>query len=71
LSDKQTKTTKMKTATVTLKFETRQEAETFATLWARFTRRGHIVGSGLENVEVTVHDVTPTELDWIMTFVND
>ena len=61
----------MRTATVTLKFETRHQAEKFATLWARFTKRGHIVGAGIENVEVTLHDVTNSELEWVMQFVDN
>jgi hypothetical protein len=61
----------MKTATVTLNFETRQQAEDFAKLYTRFTLRGNLIGSGLENVKVTVYDVTTKELEWIMTFVND
>jgi hypothetical protein len=60
----------MKTATVTVRFEERQEAEVFATLWARFSKKGHTVGSGLENVDVTVSDVEPTELDWIKEYVS-
>jgi hypothetical protein len=55
----------MTTATVTLKFETRQQAEKFAAIWSRRTKRGHIVGSGIENVQLILHDVTPSELDWI------
>ena len=64
-------TKKMQIATVTLKFETRQQAETFATLWARRTKRGHIVGSGMENVEVILHNVTPDELDWVKQLINE
>ena len=60
----------MKTATVTVRFETRNSAETFATLWARFSKKGHIVGSGLEEVDVTVHQVTPDELGWIKEYIN-
>ena len=59
------KTEAMTTATVTLRFETRQQAETFAMLWARITKKGHIVGSGIENVEVILHNVTSEELAWI------
>ena len=64
-------TKKMQIATVTLKFETRQQAETFATLWARRTKRGHIVGSGMENLEVTLHGVTPDELEWVKQLINE
>ena len=55
----------MTTATVTLKFETRQHAERFTMLWARITKKGHIVGSGTENVEVILRNVTSDELAWI------
>ena len=61
----------MRLATVTLKFETREQAETFATTWLRKTKRGHIVGSGMENVEVMLHDVTPDELEWIKQLINE
>lgn len=61
----------MKTATVTIRFEERQNAELFATKWGRASKRGHIIGAGLKNVEVTLHDVTPTELDWVKQEIND
>ena len=61
----------MKTATVTVRFETRTSAETFATLWARFSKKGHIVGSGLDNVDVTVHKVDSNELEWIKDYIKD
>ena len=57
--------------TVTLKFETREQAETFATIWSRKTKRGHIVGSGMENVELMLHDVAPDELEWIKQLINE
>ena len=60
----------MTTARVTLKFETRQEAERFAMLWARITKKSPIVGYGTENVEVLLHDVTSDELGWINELIN-
>ena len=57
--------------TVTLKFETREQAETFATIWSRKTKRGHIIGSGMENVELMLHDVAPDELEWIKQLINE
>ena len=60
----------MKTATVTVRFEERQEAEVFATLWARFSKKGHTVSSGTQDVDVIVSGVTPCELDWIKEFIN-
>ena len=61
----------MKTATVTLRFETRQQAEKFATLWSRKTKRGHIIGAGTKDVDVIFHDVTPDELSWIKELINE
>jgi hypothetical protein len=55
----------MITATVILRFETRQHAERFTMLWSRITKKGHIVGSGDRNVEVILHNVTSEELGWI------
>jgi hypothetical protein len=55
----------MKTATVILKFETRQHAERFAMLWERITKKDYIVGYGTENVEVILHNVTSEQLGWI------
>ncbi len=55
----------MKTATVTVRFEERKAAEGFATQWSRLTKRGHTIGSGWIDVDVTIWGVTPDELDWI------
>lgn len=41
----------------TLTFPERQQAENFAIAWGRHTKTGHLIGSGLKNVEVTVWDV--------------
>ena len=60
----------MENATVTLRFETKSSAETFAKLWARFAKKGNIVGSGLENVDVKVYDVTPIQLEWIKEYIS-
>ena len=54
------------TFTATLKFPTRDDAETFATQWSRTTRRGHTL---TRNCEVILHDVTPTEKVWIDAYV--
>jgi hypothetical protein len=58
---------KTTTAKVTARFEERKAAEKFATQWSIFTKRGHAIGSGWTDVDVTVWDVTPDELDWIKT----
>ena len=55
----------------TLKFRYRDHAESFANAWARHTLRGHIVGSGLENVEVTVFDIDESDKNWIDNYVSE
>jgi hypothetical protein len=60
----------MTTATVTLKFETRQHAERFAMLWSRITKKSHIVGSGIENAKVILQNVTSEQLGWINELIN-
>ena len=55
--------TKMSKATLT--FSTRVVAEKFATDWSRYSRRGHIVGSGNDNVDVVVFDLTDNDKNWI------
>ena len=57
-------------AKVILKFKTRQDAERFAMLWARITKKSPMVGFGTENVEVLLHDVTSDELGWINELIN-
>ena len=49
----------------TLTFANRELAEHFATAWSRYSKRGHIVGAGTENVEVIVHDVEESDKAWI------
>jgi len=49
----------------TIKFATRELAEKFATDWSRFSLTGHIIGSGIENVEVKVFDITKEQKIWI------
>ena len=53
----------------TITFPKREQAERFATAWARKTKTGHIVGSGMENVEVTVFDITEESKVFIDTFI--
>jgi len=47
----------------TLTFPTRQLAEDFATDWSRKTLSGHTVGSGEENVEVSIYNITDGDKD--------
>ena len=54
----------------TLTFPKRSQAETFATAWSRYSKTGHIVGSGIENVVVTVFDVTDEQKVWIDNYVS-
>lgn len=60
---KDEKTTTMSKAT--LKFSTRSIAERFTTDWSRYSKRGHIIGAGTENVEVIVFDLTDNDRNWI------
>mgnify|MGYP001286414152 CR=1 FL=1 len=53
----------------TLTFPTRQLAEDFATDWSRKTLSGHTVGSGEENVEVSIYNITDGDKDWVDNYV--
>lgn len=55
----------------TLRFTTRTLAENFATQWTFYSKKGHVMGSGSENVEVTLHDVTEADKTWINNFVQN
>lgn len=55
----------------TLTFLTRQVAGDFATAWSRKTLKGHTMGSGLENVKVTVYDISGNEEIWIDNYVDN
>ena len=55
--------------TATLTFFLRSDAEEFASSWSKLTLRGHTIGSGTENVKVTVFDVTDQEKSWIDNYV--
>jgi len=54
----------------TLTFTTRQQAEDFAKAWSRKTLTGHTVSAGMQNVQVTVWNVTDQLKEWIETYVN-
>lgn len=54
-----------------LTFQHREQAESFAIAWGRKTKTGHLLGSGLKNVSVTVYDVTEDLKEWIDKYVNN
>lgn len=53
----------------TLTFPNRLQAEEFATMWARYSKKGHIVGAGTENVAVTIYDLTEKDKKWVDNYV--
>jgi hypothetical protein len=57
------------TATVKVNFETIMDANKFVSIWSKKTLKGHVVGSGTENVVVTLFDVTENELEWVKTIL--
>lgn len=54
----------------TLTFTTRQDAEAFAKAWGRKSLMGHTITAGLQNVKVTVWNVTDELKEWIDSYVN-
>jgi DNA polymerase III sliding clamp (beta) subunit (PCNA family) len=54
-----------------LTFPNREEAELFALKWGRYSKSGHIVGSGLKDVKVTVFDVTEKDKEWINSYIEN
>ena len=50
---------------LSIAFDTRQQAQTFCTKWTRKSLTGHTMTAGTENVTVTVWNVTPEQLEWI------
>jgi len=60
---------KIMTQTATLTFKTNTQANSFAIAWTRKTFTGSIVGSGTENVSVTVYDVDDSKKNWIDAYV--
>ncbi len=55
----------------TITFPTRLQAENFATKWTRFTKEGNILGSGIENVKVTVFNVDENGKNFIENYINN
>lgn len=56
--------------TATLTFPKRTQAETFAKSWSRFSKRGHVIGAGLNDVVVSLQNVTEDEKQWIDSFIS-
>lgn len=54
----------------TLTFPKRLQAENFARAWSRYSKTGHKLGSGTENVTVTVFDVTEDSKMWIDKYIS-
>jgi len=54
----------------TLTFSNRAQAEDFSTKWTRFSKCGTMIGSGLENVEVTVWDIDKKGKKFIDDYVS-
>ena len=53
----------------TLTFTTRENAEAFARAWGRSTKTGHVIGAGMENVKVTIYDVTDENKKFIDEYI--
>jgi hypothetical protein len=53
--------------TATLQFNTRAKAEQFATMWTRWSRRGHdMSATGADGkTSLILYKVTPTDRQWI------
>lgn len=54
----------------TIKFPTKQQADIFATEWSRYSKTGHIVGAGTEDVEVTIFDLTEEDKKWVDNYTS-
>lgn len=54
----------------TLTFKNRPEAENFAKNWSRYTKTGHTIGAGIENVKVTIYNIDDDKKNWIDSYVN-
>lgn len=62
-------TKRKKIMNATLKFPTRIQAENFATAWGRYSKKGHTVGAGTTDVEVSI-DIEEDEKEWIESYVS-
>lgn len=57
------------TQTATLTFQSREQAEQFASAWVRNTFTGHVINAGSENVSVKVYDLNDDKKAWIEAYV--
>lgn len=55
----------------TITFSTREQAENFARAWTRKTLMGNTIGSGENNVQVNVYNVTDELKEWINQYVSN
>jgi hypothetical protein len=55
--------------TAILKFPKRSQAEEFARDWSRYSKKGHTIGAGLENVEVSIYGFEEDGKKWIDNYV--
>lgn len=54
----------------TLTFATRDLAQEFATRWTFFSKTGHTIGAGTENVKVRITDLNDEKIAWVNNYVN-
>lgn len=52
-------------------FQNRKQADKFCKAWSKKTLKGHTVGSGSEQVEVSLYNVNDSEKAWINKYVSD
>lgn len=57
--------------TATLTFPERLQAIHFATAWSRYSLTGHIIGPGMENVDVILTNVQDYDKEWIDAYVEN
>ena len=53
----------------TLTFPERAQAIQFARAWSRYSKTGHTIGAGMQNVQVTVCNVQEYDKEWIDAYV--
>lgn len=52
-------------------FKDRAQAEKFAITWTRYSKTGHNISAGNENVKVTVFDLKDSDKIWIDRYVRE
>jgi hypothetical protein len=55
--------------TAILKFPKREQAIKFSIDWTRYSKKGHSISSGLENVEVSIYGFEEDGKKWIDNYV--